>query len=74
MMPYHHTILATALIWFSLFIHGCSEIEVPAAQNATQPKDQTMTIQSQMRLSSTTIPPIDAAAPEAYQTATFGLG
>lgn len=33
-----------------------------------------MTLESQNRPSPGTIPPIDAAAPQTFDTATFGLG
>ena len=66
--------LCVGLIWLALINYGCSQNEAPAADKILISKDQSMVLPSEARTSSPGIPPIDAAAPEVYQTATFGLG
>ena len=79
-MKLHHVAsLLVGLVALGSFISGCSRSETPASDNIPISEDRSMEIQSETRMSSPEtalqkIPPIDAAAPKAYETATFGLG
>lgn len=66
--------LCVGLVWLAVIGSGCFRDEAPARDTIMKSKDQTMTRPSEMRTLVLDIPPIDAVAPEAYQTATFGLG
>jgi hypothetical protein len=53
---------------------GCSRTIEPESQLPAEQKETAMPPESQMRPTIATIPPIDAAAPQTFDTATFGLG
>jgi hypothetical protein len=66
--------LFVGLIWLALTNSGCSRDVTPEVEKIMKSKEKTMILSSEVRTSSSDIPPIDVAAPEVYQTATFGLG
>jgi hypothetical protein len=53
---------------------ACSPKMDPRTGDATQPSEESMNLAHQIQPESPVIPPIDAAAPAAYETASFGLG
>ena len=68
------------LVWGSvvlctmLWIGSCAPSEEYEAAPPSLPKEADMQDQLQTVPSPTATPPIDAAAPQAFDTATFGLG
>ena len=71
-----------AIIWLGwvfllgavLIANGCSRTGEPGSQRTAAGEESTMKTETPTRLSPGEIPPIDAAAPETFETATFGLG
>jgi hypothetical protein len=57
-----------AILW------ACSPKMNPQADDAIQPSEDSMNLAHQIQPESPVIPPIDAAAPAVYETASFGLG
>lgn len=61
------------LIAIGLSLTGCSQNNPPETDQAGMSKENAMQL-STIEMASPPIPPIDAAAPEEFQTASFGLG
>jgi len=61
------------LLSMSLLFFACSQNNTPEAEQTIRLKEDTMQLSS-IENASSRIPPIDAAAPKIFQTATFGLG
>ena len=71
------TFLTPALIialHLVLLLASCSRPGESNAHLDRGPKESAMKLESQTTSKTNAIPPIDATAPEAFQTATFGLG
>ena len=62
------------LFAFCMLLWGCTEYTPSPINTALQAKEQSMASEFNTALRSQVIPPIDAAAPEVFETATFGLG
>ncbi len=61
------------LIAMSILLLGCSQNNPPEMDQASISKEHAMQL-SNKEMASLDIPPIDAAAPKEFQTASFGLG
>ena len=61
------------LIAVSLSLAGCSQNNPPETDQTRILKENAMQV-SKNETASPSVPPIDAAAPEEFQTASFGLG
>ena len=61
------------LIATGFLLFGCSQNNPPEADQVKTSKEHTMQL-SDNEMVSPDIPPIDAAAPEEFETASFGLG
>ncbi len=62
-----------ALFTWCIMLLGCSQNNAPMADSSQKLKENDMGDQMEQQALSS-IPPIDAAAPEEFQTASFGLG
>lgn len=63
------------LLGVALWLWGCSQNKAPINPQEVNNTEATMNSSELAIASSTlTIPPIDAAAPDVFETATFGLG
>ena len=71
----HRSCLWSLLVLFACLIWGaCNNNERPAPASHNDPKESAMTAANKSLTWPREIPPIDAAAPERFETATFGLG
>ena len=61
------------LIAMSLLLLGCSQNNPPEMDQASISKEHVMQL-SNKEMAPSQLPPIDAAAPKEFQTASFGLG
>lgn len=68
--------LTGAILFFGLVFWAGARMRntSPSAHQALNTTEETMTLSQHNPSTSATIPPIDAAAPEKFETATFGLG
>ncbi|MEJ2157389.1 MAG: hypothetical protein P8X96_18830 [Desulfobacteraceae bacterium] len=62
-----------ALFTWCIMLLGCSQNNVPVAGGIEKSKENDMAEEMEQQ-AVLPIPPIDAAAPEEFQTASFGLG
>jgi len=62
------------LMGLVLVVIGCSRAGERKAGQVTPGKESAMKIENQSMPSPAALPPIDAAAPRNFATATFGLG
>jgi len=65
---------ALRLLIISIGLVGLAAFGIRALFNAQKGKDAMASTETTMDLTLATIPPIDAAAPARFETATFGLG
>jgi len=57
-----------------LLTGACSQNKEAPVNHQTDPKELSMNVEHKTDLSSQQMPPIDAAAPVVFETASFGLG
>ena len=57
-----------------LLLWGCTQDNPPAASRTVNQQEPPMSSQPLTRTAPIAVAPIDTAAPERFQTATFGLG
>lgn len=57
-----------------LLTGACSQSKEAPVNHETDPKELSMNVEHKTDLSSQQMPPIDAAAPVVFETASFGLG
>ena len=62
------------LLGMALVVIGCSRTGEPNAGQVTPGEESAMKPENQSMPSPAALPPIDAAAPRNFETATFGLG
>ena len=62
------------LVSMLLLLGGCSEVKPTTMDRTMASKEQVMRLETDTAVWTPTIPPIDTAAPDTYETATFGLG
>ena len=67
-------ILTVVALSAALLMGACSRAGESSSGRHPLPEESVMTLESQNMPSPGTIPPIDAAAPQTFDTATFGLG
>ena len=72
----HTTILAGGilLLGMALIVIGCSRTGEREAGRNTLEEESAMKPENRTLSSTDVLPPIDAAAPQTFDTATFGLG
>ena len=56
------------------FLSGCSQTMAMQAKHDSKTKERSMSLAYKTETESPVIPPIDAAAPSIFETASFGLG
>ncbi len=61
------------LVVLSVLLLSCSQNNAPEVDQVTNSKEETMQLSHEKRVPNQ-IPPIDAAVPKEYHTASFGLG
>ncbi|MFZ7126722.1 MAG: hypothetical protein ACOWWM_11275 [Desulfobacterales bacterium] len=57
-----------------LYLFGCSPPMAADQSTASNPKEQFVKLANEPEIQNPEIPPIDAAAPSRFETASFGLG
>ena len=57
-----------------ILLGSCSRTGESGPHSSVEPKESAMKLDHQTASKPVAIPPIDATVPEAFQTATFGLG
>jgi len=67
-------IAGTLLMGMVLFTIGCSRTEEPDTNRSTPGRETAMKPENRDQSFPEALPPIDAAAPRTFETATFGLG
>jgi len=67
-------IAITLLMGMVLVAIGCSRTGEPGTGRSTSGKETAMKPETRDQPSPAALPPIDAAAPRTFDTATFGLG
>ena len=69
-----YMIRCVCLLGVTFFLVGIGLVMDPQADPTTETKEAPMGLAHKIEADATQIPPIDAAAPSVFETASFGLG